>query len=110
MPRLRVLTSAPIKKIVRRWTGIPGYWNGHVWVLELENGVLPKPEPRPPRKLVFHTTRKVIEADIKRSVALGMKMTEQRITPSVEKEIMKVYGKTTGLVKKLKGYYNTHLS
>lgn len=109
MPRFRVLTSAPIKKIVRRWTGLPGYWNGHVWVLEVDYTLLPKPEQRPPRKLVFHTTRKVIEADIKRSVALGMKMTEQRITPTVEKEIIKVYGKTRELVNKLKGYYNTYL-
>ena len=98
--RLRVLTSVPIKT-VRRWPGVPGYFNGKAWILESDNVLIIKPVKR---KIINANTRKVIEGDIKRHVAMGMKMCDQRITPEVEKEIIKVYEKTLELVKKLKCY------
>jgi len=100
MMRLRVLTSVPIKT-VWRWPGIPGYFNGKAWILESEIHPIIKPVKR---KIINANTRKVIEGDIKRHVAMGLKLCDQRLTPEVEKEIIKVYEKTLMLVKKLKGY------
>ena len=109
MPRLRVLTSAPIVKTVQRWPGIPGYWNGSEWILEKGHVVASKNKHVTKKKIVNNTTRKVIEGDIKRSIRMGMKLCEQKLTPEVEKEINKIYGKTSDLIKRLKVYNASYL-